>query len=452
MALGGPIPFIPRRGLRCAAMRARYHVAVRRSDDDAILVLDTGSMPGFTLDDAPWWQVVTPVVDRLRDDLGLDVVALRAVWLGEPAADGSVDRLVEVALRGGRVPIGARWVALEDLERRSTPLGRAIDAGALEPADGQLQPWYRPDWFDRMTTWVDAAVRDAGLRRRGPIRQVRSWGRAALLTLDTDRGRVWAKQVPGVFAHEIAVTRLLGDVDPGFVAPEITADPAGGRVLMEHVEGPLLSDIRDDPAPWSATLARLAEVQRVIAADLDAVRVAGVPSAPISSLAEALPRLLDRPGVAAPIRDAIDDLVAACRALAASPIGPSVEHGDLSPGQVIVGEMGPVILDWSDSTITHPFLAAASFLIEPDDLPSGGDGSDVSGPLADAYLAAWGGGPDARHALDLASVVYPLHLVQLYEDRILPGLEQRWEMEQMIPWGLQRLERRLPELPRILGR
>ncbi|MEZ0239926.1 MAG: phosphotransferase, partial [Chloroflexota bacterium] len=137
--------------------------------------------------------------------------------------------------------------------------------------------------------------------------------------------------------------------------------------------------------------------------------------------------------------------------LDATPFGPSVEHGDLSPGQVIVGEMGPVVLDWSDSTITHPFLAAASFLIDPADLPAT-LGDDVASTLAAAYLAGWGGGPDIARALDLATVVYPLHLVRLYADRVLPGLEQPWEMERMIPWALQRLERRLPDLPRILGR
>ncbi len=432
-------------------MRARYHVAVRRQDDDAILVLADGAMPGFALDDAPWWQVVSPVVEGLHDRYGLDVVALRAAWLGDPAKDGSVDRLYEVAFRGRTIPDGARWVPLADLPRRATPLGRAIDEGALEPAHGHLQPWYRPDWFDGIAVWIDAGLADAGLRRRGPIRQVRSWGRSSLLSVETDRGRVWAKAVPPVFAHEIAVTRLLGDVDPGFVPPEIAADPRHGRVLMEHVEGPLLSTIDDDLAPWIATLQRLAEAQRVVAGDLQPARVAGLSTADPDRLAGMLPELLDVDGVAPAIRDVIPSLAEACRELAATPFGPSVEHGDLSPGQVIVGEMGPVVLDWSDATITHPFLAAASFLIEPADVPIG-LGADAVRTLASAYAEAWGGGPDAHRAMDLASIVYPLHLVRLYRTRILPGLEQPWEMEQMIDWGLRHLAPRLGELPRILGR
>jgi hypothetical protein len=110
---------------------ARYHVAIRRSEDDAVLVLEDGAMPGVSVTDAPPWQVVEPVVDALRVDHGLRVEALRTAWHGEPDGEGRVDRLVEVSLVGGRLPEGARWVPLDALDRRPTPLGRAIEATAL---------------------------------------------------------------------------------------------------------------------------------------------------------------------------------------------------------------------------------------------------------------------------------------------------------------------------------
>jgi hypothetical protein len=443
-------------------VRAHDHVAIRRVSDDAVLVDAQGAMPGFVLDDAPVWQVVAPVVERMRSDHELEVVALRAAWLGEPRADGMLDRLYEVVDTGGRIPRGWRWVALADLERRASPLGRAIDAGCLEPAHGHLQPWYRPGWLDEMRAWVDEGLTRAGLRRRGPIAQVRSWGRAALLRVETDRGTVWAKQVPSVFAHEIAVTRLLSDIDPGFAPPVIAADPGRGRMLLEHIDGDALTDLRDRSDAWMATLSRLGESQRVIAADLAAVRTAGVPAADLTRLADLVPDLLadrasmlvDGPGGlshddAARFAAATGDLVAATRALAAAGPAVSLEHGDLSPDQVILGELGPVVLDWSDSTVTHPFLAAASFLMVPGDLPAD---PGVVAAMQEAYLAGWGGGADDARAMDLARVVGPLHLAWLYRDRILPGLEQRWEMDRMIPWALRSLLPRLDDLPRILGR
>lgn len=441
-------------------MSARYHVAVRRPGDDAVLVLRDGAMPGFRLDAPPFWQVVEPVVERMGAEHGLEVEALRAAWLGEPLPGSDApDRLYEVVHRDGRLPSGARWVRLADLERRPTPLGRAIDAGALDPVAGGHQPWYRAGWLAGMTAWIDDRLDGIGTRRTGPVRQVRSWGRSALLHVETDRGSLWAKQVPAVFAHEVAVTGLLADLDPGIVPPIAAADVVAGRLLVEHVDGPLLTDLHDRPEAWVATMARLAESQRVLAEDVDALRIAGIPRAPLDALSRSVPSLVadrDRAmvGAAGSLSDAdlaalvgaTDDLVAACRDLAASPIADSLEHGDLSAGQVIVGEMGPVILDWSDATVTHPFLAAASFLIDPADLPRG-----TAEDLVRAYLAGWGAGRDGERALELAGVVYPLHLAWSYAERILPVLDQPWEMERMIPWAWRRLLARLPDLPRILG-
>jgi hypothetical protein len=318
-----------------------------------------------------------------------------------------------------------------------------------------------------MSAWIDTRLDVAGLRRHGPPRQIRSWGRSALLTVETDRGRVWAKQVPGVFAHEVAVTGLLADLDPGFVPPLIAADPGGGRLLMEDVSGPVLASAPRSPDAWLATMARLAEVQRVLSQDLGALQMAGVPSAALDTLGARVPSLLadddlllvGRSGGlsgddAQRLRAAEGDLMAACAALAATPIGPSLDHGDLTARQVIVGEMGPVFLDWSDATITHPFLAAASFLGDRRDVAA-----DLTPALEAAYRAGWTGRVagsvtvvDAERALALAGIVHPLHMARLHADRILPGLEQPWELERTVPRLLRALVPRLATLPRMLRR
>ncbi len=347
------------------------------------------------------------------------------------------------------MPSGARWVPLDELERRSTPMGRAIDGGALDPVGGDRQPWYREGWLDEFTAWIDAGLATAGLRRHGPPRQVRSWSRSALLTVETDRGRVWAKQVPRAFAHEVAVTGLLADLDPGIVPPLLAADAATGRVLMEDIPGRGLDGVPTDDPAWSATMSRLAEIQRVLAADTAAVQMAGVPLGSLVDLAERIPALLaddaalhlGRPGGLAgaqvrALREAEPALVDACRVLAADPLGLSLDHGDLTPDQVIMGAMGPVFLDWSDATRTHPFLAAASFLSDPA-VPA-----SLAPVLERAYLDGWpaaGSDTDRAAALERARLVHPLHLAGLVVDRVLPGLEQPWEVEGIVPQLLGRL-------------
>ena len=422
------------------ARHVTVSVAIRRADDERILVLPDGSLPSFEMATATGWPVVE-LVDEAMRSAGLPVTTLRAAWVS-PALDR---RLYEAVLLDDGADHG-RWTERDALasvlDRRSThaSLLAAIDAGALRPSDGTRQPWYAPGWLASMAAWVEERLADAGLRRTGEIRQVRSWGRSALLRVETDRGRVWAKEVPTAFAHEIGVTGLLADVDPGLVPPLIAAEPATGRLLMAHVEGPILGDVTDRAA-WTATMARLGETQHVLAAERDRLLVAGVVSAPVSTLGMAIPGLLAdrdllRVGLAGGVTegdwvaltDRTRDLVDACRVLADTGLPDSLDHGDLSASQVIVGEMGPVILDWSDATITHPFLALAAF------------GSDEAG--TDAYLAAWTGSVNpetADAAVVAARLVEPLHLARSYRDRVLPGLDQPWEMDRVVPAQMTRL-------------
>ena len=145
---------------------------------------------------------------------------------------------------------------------------------------------------DDFTTWIDDRLGDTGVRRRGTVVPVRAWPRATLVTFETDRGRMWAKAVPEIFAHEVSVTILLADLDPGCVPPVVAADPALGRIITEHVDGPALSSLSDRPDAWAATLSRLAEIQRVLAAEPTALAIAGVVAAPVDALAGSVPRLL----------------------------------------------------------------------------------------------------------------------------------------------------------------
>ncbi len=422
-------------------MTTRYEVAIRHDADGRVLLLADGTLPGFTTDAPPPWQDVAIVGDTLRARFGLEVITLRALRLDEGGASpGRAGRLYEAEFVGGALPDGASWVEAAELPDL---------AARLSTIDDDRQPWYRPGWLAGMTAWIDARLADAGIRRRGPVRQVRAWSRAALLTLETDRGRMWAKAVPGVFAHEIAVTELLADVDPGFVPPVVAADRDLGRIITEHVEGPTLTAIGDDPVIWMAALSRLAEVQRVLAADLGALRVAGVAAAPLDRLATSLPALLNdddlllvgRPGGlsiddAASLRGRLAALVDACRDLAAGGVPDSLEHGDLAADEIILGPMGPVVLDWSDGSITHPFLSAASLL------QSGSRSDEAADGLVSAYLGPWLASgsltPAAgRVAMDLARIVLPLHLAAMYAERILPGLERPSEMERVVPEALR---------------
>ncbi len=317
------------------------------------------------------------------------------------------------------------------------------------PPDQRAAPWQDPGWLPEMASWVDARLVAAGIRRRSELARVWLRPRAALLTVETDRGRMWAKAVPPVFAHEIALTELLADIDPGIVPPVVAADRALGRIITEHVAGPILSEL-GDATVWTATLSRLAEIQRVLASEPAELIAAGIVAAPLADLAENLPDLLgddelllvDRPDgltrvEATALRRRIPDLVRACHELDASGIPDSLDHGDLAADEVILGAMGPVFLDWSDGSVTHPFLSAASLL------SGGGVTSAGANELAAAYLGPWlSAGSDltakaGRDALALARTVLPLHRAALYAERILPAIDDRAEAAPTVPRALR---------------
>lgn len=53
--------------------------------------------------------------------------------------------------------------------------------------------------------------------------------------------------------------------------------------------------------------------------------------------------------------------------------------------------------------------------------------------LTDAYLGPFGaltGGPLAAR---LAHIAMPVHLARIHRDRVLPGLEQPWELDRVVP-------------------
>jgi hypothetical protein len=312
--------------------------------------------------------------------------------------------------------------------------------------DARPVPWHDPEWLGEMASWVDARLADAGIRRRNELAQIWLRPRSALLSLETDRGRMWAKAVPPVFAHEVALTELLADIDPGIVPPVVAADRALGRIITEHVDGPALSALDGEPAVWAATMSRLAEIQRVLASEPGEMVAAGTVAAPMDRLANDLPTLLaddgllmmDRPGgmsgdEAAALRRRIPALVQACRALAASGIPDSLDHGDLAGDEVIMGAMGPVFLDWSDGSITHPFLSAAALLADRAGTQS------VTDELAAAYLGPWlsaGLGLTAKAGMDAlaqARLVLPIHRVALYAERVLPAIDEPSELAATVP-------------------
>jgi hypothetical protein len=131
----------------------------------------------------------------------------------------------------------------------------------------------------------------------------------------------------------------------------------------------------------------------------------------------------------------------ACAALAGFHIPLSLEHGDLWTGQIIARPDGGFLFtDWSDCAITHPFFSLPFFLAEiENELPGVADAPEQ---LRDAYLGEWTAYeslPRLLAAYDLACLLSPWYTALRYHRDILPYMETRWEMENMLAYNLRLL-------------
>ena len=133
-----------------------------------------------------------------------------------------------------------------------------------------------------------------------------------------------------------------------------------------------------------------------------------------------------------------------CASLAHHAIPATVEHGDLWPGNIVVEGDHYVFFDWSDCTLSHPFFSLTTFLALDDFPHVVAAEPGLRERLRDAYLATWreyGDRASLVDAFELAQQVGPLHLALFYHRTLLPNIEARWEMENMVALYLKMLLR-----------
>jgi len=154
-------------------------------------------------------------------------------------------------------------------------------------------------------------------------------------------------------------------------------------VVFERVHGPSMwQQMVDVPADAPGLATELASIQRSLLR-------AGIP--------DGVPEFVDRlerkiQGAAELAATERDEAVELLRQL---PRGAALLHGDLHPGNVLIGASGPVVIDWFDAAIGHPVadIVRSSILIpaahpaQPRHLP--GATSSLLRAVHDAYITAF---------------------------------------------------------------
>jgi hypothetical protein len=255
---------------------------------------------------------------------------------------------------------------------------------------------------------VDRAAADSWIRAQvdvaGPIDtwHERPW--ATVLRVPVATGVVWFKACAPIQAFEPRLTAELFTRWPDRVTEVLADDQARGWLLLADAGKPI-REFGNPPEIWLAALPLYAELQRGEAAHAHDHLAHGVPDLRVPTLPARYEGLLRRnlplePEEILRLREFGTRFADSCDQLAALGIPESVQHDDLHAANIYTRDRLR-ILDWGDSSISHPFMSLVvtyRFLEETNHLSPR---DPWFARLRDAYLEPWGGG-DLVGTFDLA--------------------------------------------------
>lgn len=418
---------------------------------------DSWALPRVDARDQHLWQDPGPVVRRFTEQLGIECSVLRQVTDWQDTGGRHDVYALELRSPSWEPPANARWIshgeissiAFDDQQEKSAVQGWFDwQAGARTPND---VPWYRAGWLDQVFGWLDDRLEHQGITFNGDYEQIRWWNVSAVLRLQTSVGAVYFKAVPEIFSSEGRLLSDLGTRSPELIPRVIARDDERCWWLLADAGGGSLQTTGDVGA-WQDSLAAYARLQIDLMAHAGELTASGCPVVTLDTLATEIQWLTGNtrfltspknglsPEELAEFQSLALDLVSVCGRLGDLGIAPTLEHGDFHARQIIMGQAGPVFIDWTDARIAHPFFSLTSFLREEGFAAQEGevaiDFEESRAMLQDAYLEQW-------TRMFPASVVHESYLLADQLDlinstvtyvRMLGGMEMPSELEMVPPF------------------
>ncbi|MBD0690923.1 aminoglycoside phosphotransferase family protein [Streptomyces sp. CBMA123] len=347
-----------------------------------------------------WWSSVDGVVARATELAGVPVLVVRLM-------DGHSDD----PGHGGRVRYHAEAL------RRPTALPSRPLEGELGTDDARRAAWATPEGLRAALTWAEEELTALGRPVGAAARQIRTWNLSGLFRLPTATGPdAWLKTTsPRFNAPEGEVIALLGGVDPSLVPTVLAADPAAGRLLLDHIPGedcwsPSEETVADVVPRFVAAQAALAQHPGALAGLRDRT-----PAALRSRLSALLDRLPAETDLTVEERDRLREFAAGLptllHELAACGLPTTLLHGDFHPGNWRTGDGSPVVVDYADACLGHPAqdgLRPRAYLT-----PAAWQ------HYTEVWTAAWrrhAPGSDPQRALELAEPLHHLFYALRYQE------------------------------------
>lgn len=432
---------------------------------EPLLLLNQGALPTFETTEAHFWQNVSHVNTAFTRITDLKLTTLRCLQTRYDEGQNAIIRYYAVENHYPKKPLleGMQWISREGLddELKAADQRKPIDQWFDWVEQGFPGPdWYKPTWMHRAGIDLYNAIGKQNKTWVPPTEQLRTWERSALIRLKyidwKDEEPIWAyfKGVPPMFAHEIPITRHLGELFP-HKAPHLLDEERDERWMVMKDYGSRTLDKETDIRYWEGAFKTLAAMQVGSAKELIeflfkvgcpdrrwdwlSAQIEALLTAPTDSLAGDSDALTADELVG--LRDRLPEFQGWLRELQTYAVPMALEHGDFWAGQVLVQAEPELytIIDWSDCSISHPFFSLLFLFDAEPGLP---DLPHARERLINTYLSAWTDyeTPERlRVCFDLAIKLSPLYYAAIYHAVILPAMTFKWEMNNMIPFYLKKL-------------
>lgn len=303
----------------------------------------------------------------------------------------------------------------------------------LDPTPAFL-PWFKAGWRGGM----EQKVNDE-LNEDLQFEQVRSWERSTLYKIFSTHRNYYLKAVPDVFKHELMMSNYLSQHYPSSVPELIMIDHENQWYIMEEMHGPLLGNSKQ-LYHWRQALYKLIEIQKKSVLNLRLLKDMKLPERPITTIVKQYLKLsLEqiyqtgylKEDLYNELLNEVPNIIKKCNRIEKTNVPSTIEHGDFFGGNVIIHNNEPIIYDWSDSTLSHPFLSIIVLLDEVRNLFTYVEANQ----LLDEYISQWTD-YDSKENLyseyNIIKKLAPCYYLTLYQTFIFPEFRENWEKEQII--------------------
>jgi len=246
-------------------------------------------------------------------------------------------------------------------------------------------------------------------------------------------GLAWFKACQPVQAFEPRLSAQLCSRWPDRVATVLAYDEERSWLLLADA-GTQLSSVGNPPETWLTVLPLYAELQRGEVQYAVDHTAHGVPALPVAALPS---RYADLLGLRLPLDAAEVALLRSfrrrfaqlCGELARYGLAASVQHDDLHMANVYVRGGRPRLLDWGDSSISHPFFSLVVTFRFLEEYSQVQPGDAWFGRLRDAYLEPWGNDLIDQFELALKVAMFAHPIAKIRQREFLPPPD-RWKFDQ----------------------